>query len=230
VLIIFLSVKTILPIERSNALDDPERSNTFLVRDYDTLKVIADPLRAQIVELLLREPLNVRQVADRLGLAPSKLYYHFGLLEKIGLVVVADTRQIANIVEKTYRLAAPNIEVEPSLFNFNTQAGQDNLNTALVATLDTTRDDVLRSVQARYTALESGTPPRPRNMMLSRVLSRISDERADEFKRRLAALLQEFDTADSDASAQTYALMVAFYPSFHYRTDPPTQGAAPDTT
>lgn len=60
-----------------------------MVRDYDTLKVIADPLRAQIVAILLHEPLNMRQVAERLGLAASKLYYHFGLLEKIGPLVLA---------------------------------------------------------------------------------------------------------------------------------------------
>lgn len=211
-------------------MNNPEAPNTFLVRDYDTLKVIADPLRAQIVEILLRAPLNVKQVAERLGLAPSKLYYHFGLLEKIGLVAVADTRQIANIVEKSYRVVAANIEVDPALFNFNTEAGKENLNTALLATLDTTRDDVMRSLHARYSALEGGAPPRPRNMMLSRVLSRIADKRADEFKARLAALLQEFDTADDDAAAETYALMIAFYPSFYYRTDPPAQPGAPDTT
>ena len=134
-------------------MNNSEQPGSYIVRDYETLKVIADPLRAQILEILLPEPLNVKQVAERLGLAPSKLYYHFGLLEKIGLVVVADTRQIANIVEKTYRVAARSIEVDPALFNFTTEAGKENLNTALMATLDATRDDVARSLQARYTAI-----------------------------------------------------------------------------
>ena len=208
-------------------MDNHEPRKTFIVRDYDTLKVMADPLRTQIVELMLHEPLNVKQVAERLGLAPSKLYYHFGLLERIGVIAVADTRQVANIVEKTYRATAEDVEVDPALFNFNTDAGKENLNTALVATLDTTRDDVLRSLQARYTALEDGTAPRPRHLMLSRVLSRIPDERADEFKQRLAALVHEFENSDDNAAETTYAVMVAFYPSFYYRTDPP---AAQDTT
>jgi DNA-binding transcriptional ArsR family regulator len=72
---------------------------TFVIKDYDTLKAIADPLRAQIVELLINDPLTVSQVAQRLGLAPSKLYYHFGLLEKIGLIAVVETRMVANIME-----------------------------------------------------------------------------------------------------------------------------------
>jgi hypothetical protein len=141
------------------------------------------------------------------------------MLEKIGLLVVADTKLVANLVEKTYRVVARNVEVDPALFNFNTDAGKENLNTALIATIDTTRDDVLRSMQARYSALDAGAPPRPRHMMLSRVLSRVSDDRADEFKNRLAALVQEFDTGDDAAAAQTYAMMVAFYPSFYYRED-----------
>ena len=45
-----------------------EPSNTFVVRDYDTLKVIADPLRTQIVEMLLHAPMNVKQMARALAL------------------------------------------------------------------------------------------------------------------------------------------------------------------
>jgi DNA-binding transcriptional ArsR family regulator len=207
-----------------------EPPNTFIVRDYDTLKVIADPLRAQIIEILLQGPLNVNQVAERLGLAASKLYYHFNMLEKIGLVAVAETVQRANLVEKIYRVTARTVDVDPALFNFNTDAGRERLNTTLIATLDTTRDDVLRSLQARYTALDQGEQPQPRHMMLSRILSRLPDERANEFKHRLAELLQEFDTADDAAASQTYAMTVAFYPSFYYRDEAPDAARSPDST
>src|SRR5688572_17993581 len=121
----------------------------FIINDFETLKVVADPLRAQIFELLVPEPLTVAQVAEKLGLGASKLYYHFGLMEKAGLIEVVATRQVRNMVEKDYRATASTIDVNPSLLNLNTSEGQENIQAMLAATLDTTRDDILRSVQAR---------------------------------------------------------------------------------
>lgn len=199
-------------------VDQPKQEPIFIIRDLDTLKVIADPLRTQILEVLILQPLTVKQVAEKLGLAASKLYYHVNLMEKHGLIRVVDTRVVSGIIEKTYRAAATNLDIDPSLLAFTTDAGKDNINTVLVATIDTTRDDILRSLQARYFELEQGAGQRSRRVVVTRQLSRIPDERADEFAARLDALLKEFNAADTDSpDLQTYALTVAFYPSFYFR-------------
>jgi AcrR family transcriptional regulator len=217
-------------------MEHTEIAHTFTIRDYDTLKAVADPLRAQVVELLIHDPLTVGQVAQRLGLAPSKLYYHFGLLEKIGLIAVVETRMVANIAEKIYRATGSHIAVEPSLLNLRTDAGKETVNTLTVSTLDTTRDDLLRSLQARYAMLDAGSSRRPRAVNVSRMLSRLSDEQAQEFNRRIVALMHEFDAADAGPTPAgedepvTFALTVAFYPSFYFREDdggkPPGAAAA----
>lgn len=208
---------------------------TFVIKDYDTLKAIADPLRAQIVELLINDPLTVSQVAQRLGLAPSKLYYHFGLLEKIGLIAVVETRMVANIMEKIYRATSGHLEIERSLLNFQTDQGKETINTLLVSTLDTTREDLLRSLEARYALLDQGAAKRPRPVQVTRVQSRMSDERADEFHRRLGELMAEFEAADSGPAGEggqeqiTFALTIAFYPSFYFHGsghDQPPEAAA----
>ena len=217
-------------------MEHSEIPSSFTIRDYDALKAIADPLRAQIVELLIHDPLPVGQVAQRLGLAPSKLYYHFGLLEKIGLITVVETRMVANIAEKVYRATGSHIAIDPSLLNFQTDEGKESINTLMISTLDTTRDDVLRSLQARYNALGDGVAQQPRSVNLSRMLSRMSDERAREFHQRIAALMAEFDAADTgppvpgEPENVTFALTVAFCPSFYFREDdegqPPGAAAA----
>lgn len=198
-------------------LDKPQ--GEYIINDFETLKVVADPLRAQILELLVQEPQTVAQVAEKLGLAASKLYYHFGLLEKVGLTKVVGTRQVRNMVEKDYRAAYNKIDVNPSLLNFHTSEGQENLQAILAATLDTTRDDILRSVQARILDLERGETPHSRRLMITRETSRISTARAEVFYEKLAALCQEFSAADNeptDAEPHSYALSVALYPSFYY--------------
>jgi DNA-binding transcriptional ArsR family regulator len=201
-------------------MEDIKVASVFVIRDLETLRVIADPLRAQIVEVLAMEPLTVKQVADRLGLASSKLYYHVKLLEEHGLIRVADTRMVSGIVEKQYRATAGHVAVDDSLLTFATDQGKQNLYTILASTVDTTRADILRSVEARLFELEQGGEQQPRRVLLSRDVSRIPEARAEEFHQRLATLIHEFNDADEPGPAgrahQPYALTVAFYPSFYY--------------
>ncbi len=202
-----------------NVLND-KPVGEFLISDFETLKVVADPLRAQIFELLVQETLTVAQVAEKLGQAASKLYYHIGLMEKAGLIKVVGTRQVRNMVEKDYRATADTVEVDPRLLNFSTTEGQESLQAMLAATLDSTRDDILRSVQARIVDLERGATPHGRRMMLTRETSRLNPAQAEAFQERLAALVKEFATADGeadDANRHGYALTIALYPSFYYR-------------
>jgi DNA-binding transcriptional ArsR family regulator len=131
-------------------------TKTFLIQDLETLKVIADPLRSQILELLIHEALNVRQVAEKLGLSPSKLYYHVNLLEKHGLVEVVDTRVVANMIEKIYRATAPDVDIDPALLSFMTDSGKENINSLIAGIIDSTRADFLRSLEARAFDLERG--------------------------------------------------------------------------
>ncbi|MBC8504941.1 MAG: helix-turn-helix transcriptional regulator [Anaerolineales bacterium] len=192
---------------------------TFTIEDLETIKVIADPLRGQIVEMLVSEPNTINQIATKLGLAPSKLYYHVNLLEKVGLIKVVDTTQRGNIVEKHYWVTALDYRVDESLFNFSTPEGKQNISHLMLAPLETTRQDLLRSLEARTFNLEHGAESHPRQVMITRELSHISDEKAEEFMKRFNALAKEFSAADDpeiDADAPVYALTIAFYPTFYY--------------
>jgi DNA-binding transcriptional ArsR family regulator len=201
---------------------------TFVIKDMETLRVIADPLRPQILELLVHDAQTVKQVAEKLGLAPGKLYYHFSLLEKHGLIEVAETRQVANMIEKLYRATASEIDLEPSLLSFSTDQGKESIHTLLTSALDSTREDLQRSLQARAYNLERGAKPKPRKAFVKRGLSRIPDEVADEFSERLLALIDEFESLDKPMKTegealQSYALTLAFYPSYFYQDELETE-------
>ena len=228
------------PIDKRRILDkislivkiyfnDKERLNmkkskepkSFRIKDLETLRSLSDPLRMQIVELL-SENLTVKQVAEKLGLAPSKLYYHFNTLEKLGLIEVAETRMVANMVEKVYCSNADILDVDPSLFAFSKEGENEPLNMTIISTMNATRDDMVRSLQARQFQLEQGAEEHPRRVILNRVISRLPEERVAEFQDRLVSLLKEFegenDTSSKKSDLQSYALTVAFYPSFYYET------------
>ncbi|MBK8782897.1 MAG: helix-turn-helix transcriptional regulator [Anaerolineales bacterium] len=190
----------------------------YHVSDLETLRAIADPLRVQILELMEGQSLTVKQVAEKLGLAPSKLYYHFGALEKLGLIEVAETRMVANMQEKKFRSNADLLDVDPALFNFSKEGDNEPINILLASTIDATRDDLLRSLQARQFQLEQGADEQPRRLIINRVVSRVPEHRIEEFQKQLMKLLQEFEAEDqtSKSSDQPYALSLAFYPSFYF--------------
>lgn len=190
----------------------------FHVSDLETLRAIADPLRVQIMELLGGQALTVKQVAKKLGLAPSKLYYHFGALEKLGLIEVAETRMVSNMLEKKFKAAAEALDVDPSLFKFSKEGDNEPINILLASTIDATREDLFRSLQARQFQLEQGADETPRRLIINRVVSRVSEERVGEFQDRLVKLIQEFEADDkvSKSDDHPYALTVAFYPNFYF--------------
>lgn len=195
-----------------------QEKKRFPISDLETLRAIADPLRVQIMELLEGQSLTVKQVAEKLGLAPSKLYYHFGALEKLGMIEVAETRMVANMLEKTYRSAADILDVDPHLFKFSKEGDNEPINILLSSTIDATREDLLRSMQARQFQLEHGADETPRRIIINRVVSSASEKRISEFQERLVKLIQEFEAEDkaSKSTDQPYALTVAFYPSFYF--------------
>lgn len=207
-------------------MEKKKQPQPFQIKDLETLRAVSDPLRVQIIELLIGQTLTVKQVAEKLGLAPSKLYYHFATLEKLGLIEVAETRMVANMVEKTYRSNADVMDVAPTLFKFSKEDENESFTMAIKTVIDSTRDDIVRSLQARQFQLEQGAAEEPRRFILNRIVSRVSEKRVNEFQTRLVKLLQEFEAEDDasprDSNLQPYALTVAFYPSFYF--DKPKKG------
>ncbi|MFZ6027427.1 MAG: helix-turn-helix domain-containing protein [Chloroflexota bacterium] len=191
----------------------------YVIQDLETLRVVADPLRSQILDLLIQEPQTVKQVADKLGDSPHKLYYHFSLLEKQRLIEVSETRLVANMLEKVYRAAARHIDVDPSLISFTSEEGRAAMHAFVTPVIDATRQDLVRSLQARQSQIESGAVRHPRPIFIAREASHIPDARIVEFSERLQALVAEFvDAGEGVPTAESpcYALTVAFYPSFYY--------------
>ena len=192
-----------------------------VIDNLEALKVVADPLRTQIMEILYPRPMTVNQIADRLGLAPSKLYYHMNQLELHAFVHVVDTQVQGNIIEKFFWLTARDFELDKDLLQFAGHEASSEVHEALLSTLDATRADIVRSIEAREFNRGQGAQDNPRHLMLNRMVNRISDERATEFLQRLKDLMEEFseETPVDDAAAPNYALTLAFYPSFYYNED-----------
>ena len=200
-------------------MEDFKPAPVMMVEDLETLKILADPMRNQILEILAPEKLTINQMAKKLGLSPSKLYYHINLLEKYGLIQVVDSIVKANIIEKVYWISAYECKMDDNLCNFSTPEGQESTMTAMVTPIDSTREDMMRSLEARASALNQGAEEHPREVVIFRELRKMDDQEADAFAERIKEVLEDFESFEGDGESEDIhvrALTVAFYPSFYY--------------
>src|SRR5436305_14773507 len=86
--------------------DEWTPAETLDITDLETLKILADSRRTQLIDLLRQDAATVKQLATALRVSPKSLYYHVNLLEKHGLIRVVDTRLVYGITEKRYRATA----------------------------------------------------------------------------------------------------------------------------
>ena len=179
-----------------------EREGTLQVRDLDTLKVLADPLRLRILERLALEPATAKQVAERLELPPTRLYHHFAVLERVGLIELVERRPKRGTVEKYYRTTARRFRLDPGLLG-PIASGDGASRDAGAALLEQTASEL------RATGEASG-----RGLLMS-LQVRGDRRRVDGLLARLEALIEEADEDRSGSAGATdvaYRLLVAAFP------------------
>lgn len=74
-----------------------------VIRDPEAAKLISDPMRRAILNLLRQKAMSESELADSLGLTDATVYYHLGLLRKIGFLTIAKTEVEGHgIMQKFY--------------------------------------------------------------------------------------------------------------------------------
>ncbi len=186
-------------------------AETFEVTELEQLRVLADPLRMRILNNLFPQAQTAKQMADRLELPPTKLYYHFGELERVGLIKVVETRVKSGIIEKYYRCVAETIRVSRELLRLTGQELEQNAYGELLASiLEAVADDARHAVQAGLL-----TPPgdeATKRATIGRTNVRLTAAAAARFTKKLSKLMEEIEAADDPAGELEFGAAVAFFP------------------
>lgn len=78
-------------------------AKTSTITDFEIAKLMLDPKRNQILKIAAKEPMTVKQMAEKMDELPSRLYYHVKKLEEAGFLELVETKQQGNLIEKYYR-------------------------------------------------------------------------------------------------------------------------------
>jgi DNA-binding transcriptional ArsR family regulator len=203
------------------------RDPVFMINDFETLKVLSDPLRIQILERLAPKPQTVNQVAEGLGLASSRLYYHFKMLESHGLIKVVETRLVNNMIERDYWLVAEEIRIDKNLFSFSSEEEQENIIQVIRSSWEATHEDMMRTLQARQLQITDGQPSNPQEMVMLKLQSQLSPKSYKAFIDQFNQLMEEFNHPEEDVEdlkeLQEYHLACFIYPSYSYDEESPKE-------
>nr|AIA11308.1 Helix-turn-helix domain protein [uncultured bacterium]AIA11631.1 Helix-turn-helix domain protein [uncultured bacterium] len=202
------------------AAEEFQPADKLTITNLETVKVLSDPLRLQILEQMLEQPATVKQLAAELKIPQTKLYYHMNMLEEHGLVKVVSTRVVSGIIEKQYWVTAYSIDLDRTLFSAPGGKGiSDEVNGLLQTMFDGARIDLNKSVEAGLVDMNSLTDPdehAAKKLILVRSLAQIPSDKVEELYKKMGDLIKEFHSCDVDTpDTQAHGLMVVMFPTTH---------------
>ncbi len=173
----------------------PEIQASVPIGNLEALRALVDGQRHRIVSLLIEEALTATELADRLEIARTRLYYHLGLLERHGLIRVSETRLVSGISERRYRAVARAFRVDRTLLASGASDSEIAQTQAAIV------DEVAADLHARATvaAFED-------DLLVSRAFLHLNGGRRKELRAKLAALVSEYGEADSDGAETELAI------------------------
>ena len=194
---------------------------TLIIDDPEKLKVVADPLRLRLINLLT-EPRTAKSLASALGVPTTRLYYHLQALEQNGFIEVVRRRLVSGIEERTYRSVAENVNVSPDL-----AASTLESTGVLGALFDYVHAEIAMAIELRSGAAigqpDSGLP------VLNVGRLAFGPGQLEEFSKRLNELLEEYQCPGPvPPGAVPHHILVATYPAIEPGDADAADADAPD--
>ena len=150
------------------------------------IKALADPVRYQVYEHLVAAPRSPKQMAEILGTPSTRLYHHFAVLERAGLIARAGTRRTRGTIEQYFTAAVDRLDA--------TGRAKDRQAVLLPAIYAGVLQSTLAELDA---AVRPGGAPRASHY-LKRFRLRTTPARAAEIRARLEAVAESCERAAAD--------------------------------
>jgi DNA-binding transcriptional ArsR family regulator len=197
------------------------------IQDVDQAAALLKPLRLELLKRMA-EPRSCPALADALGQATQKVYYHIKALETAGLVEKVGERRVGGIMEGLYQARARSYWLSPQLVDRvgGPRRTHDQLSLDFLLSL-------AEELQADVGQLAQDTDRHVPSLGLSAQIElRDSAERGaflQELNAVFQALAQKYGRRATDPPATDgtplFRLMLACYPTMSPDGDPPSEAS-----
>ena len=176
---------------------------TYKIRDLEQIRLLADPLKLNILQAFAESAKTTKQVAEELGENVTKLYRHVDTLHDSGLLVVVEEKQKRGTIERTFQAVAQRFEADHSLFSDESGA----------AGSDAARE-MLRASEAEIVdVLARGRNDDGTQTIVTRVRGKASPEKIAELRTTLNEWIDSLPGDDESDVGETaeFGGLIAFY-------------------
>jgi DNA-binding transcriptional ArsR family regulator len=195
--------------DRTDSVDDLPIVHEMAT--LEQLRAVSDPLRIAIFRLLREREQTVKELCDELGESSTRLYYHVGELERVGLVRLVRTEAKSGTTHKYYRSVSRFLNVPTSLLHEETGSPEQE------AAVDWFCSMLENSVMDVRQAFSSTGPDFDRELtFVTRNYIRTTPEKAREFVRKLNALQEELLAADDENADFRITFTGSLVPTPHF--------------
>lgn len=173
------------------------------ISDLETVRLLTDPLKVQLLQAFVEEPRSTKAAAKLLGERVTKLYRHVDALHAAGLLEVVSEQQKRGTVERTFQAVAGRFEIDQSLF-----AGDeaDEMTAAIRDLLRAGEREILEALDAAREDIED-------HAVMMRLRIKASPERMAELRQLLHDWIELADTDETPGeNAEEAGALIAFYP------------------
>jgi DNA-binding transcriptional ArsR family regulator len=174
----------------------------------EELRALSDPLRLLLFRLLREGEHTVKELCDQLGESSTRLYYHVGELERVGLVRLVRTEARAGIVQKYFRSIARFVYVPFTLFQ---QGPHSEEARAAVEWYGVMLEQAI--VDLRQALRDNIQVTDPDTIFATRNYIRVTPAKARELVERLNALQEEIIAADDPDGPVRFAYTSVLAPA-----------------
>ncbi len=162
--------------------------------DPSQMRVLLEPTRTQIIELLGERAATTSELADALGRPKGTIGHHCKGLEQAGLIRVVRTERVRAIDAKYYGRTA-------RTFVLNSVEG-----------IEFTTENTLTEAAVEMARFRTSHPELETPGITSIRYARIPDDRAEEWTARLVTLITEF-TKQPRGGTLVYGLATSLFPT-----------------
>lgn len=184
--------------------------DVLILKDLGQLKALSDPFRQRILEGFSAKPATTKQVAERLGEKPTKLYHHVEILEQAGLVKLVETRPNRGTVEKYYHATARKFAIDQRLLAVSSRAREttNELQAMVMNALQAGLDDAQAGFAVEFFKSKSSSYP----IAATHTRIRVSSKQLAKLVRKIQEWGEQCQAANNEDSEIEYSFTMAFHP------------------
>lgn len=158
------------------------------VTEPEQFKAAGDLTRQRIISLLSEKAATTSQLSEALGQPKGSVGHHLKVLESAGLIRVVRTRKVRALKEKYYGRTARTFEYT-----------------------DTPAEPVVDFFRQTMDEYEESEPDGEFSTFLGLGHARLPASKAEEFKQRIAEIMEEFREMESEPGEKVYGFLAQIY-------------------